>query len=237
MSVTERKALRIEYVRLFVFPDVSGKYGTERDYVGNHLSGCGRRETVEVHRRGDKPVEKGHDRARRDRDQKPFRRKFPFSCPGHPVCQTVHDDRRSDERHAKENEQRIAFGRTEIIDQYAQNQRQSHSDGKSHGHAAKRHGRRKQDVRRIENAPAEKSREKQQNYHIVPIEKFVAPRLCGKFLGIPPRTSTTHRQGLRKRLRPQRRIRGISVPRSCPAVRLRQSASCTSSDRRRNIRF
>lgn len=74
------------------------------------------------------------------------------------VGDTVHDDRCGDQRHAGEDEERIAFCGAHVIDRHAQHQSDAYADGKGDRKSRECDGRGEEEVGGVEDHAADEGR-------------------------------------------------------------------------------
>ena len=125
--------------------------------IGRQHAGRRGREVVEVHRRRDEPVEERHQHARHDGQYDAFavlgRRVAALAHA--PRGDAVADDCDNDERNAQEKHDGIAFRRSDVVDDDAQHQRESHAQREGHRKPGQRYRGREQDVRGVEDHAAQ----------------------------------------------------------------------------------
>ena len=129
----------------------------EQRAVRRQHAGRGVLKMVEIHRRGDEPVEKRHQYAghHRQHDALAAVRVAARTLLHSSRSDAVADDRRHDQRHADEQNHRIAFRRTRIVDDHAENQREAHAQRECDGHAGQRGRGGEQDIRCVEDHAAQ----------------------------------------------------------------------------------
>ena len=125
--------------------------------IGRQHAGGGGFEVVEVHRRGHEAVEERHQDAGQHRQQNAFAvlRRGTRLLPDPSRSDSVADDGDDDQHHAEEQNDGVALRRSQVIDDHAQHQRQTHAQRKGDGQSGQRHGGGKQDVRGVEDDAAE----------------------------------------------------------------------------------
>ena len=125
--------------------------------IGRQHAGRRGREVVEVHRRRDEPVEERHQHARHDGQYDAFavlgRRVAALAHA--PRGDAVADNCDNDERNAQEEHDGIAFRRSDVVDDDAQHQRESHAQREGHRKPGQRYRGREQDVRGVEDHAAQ----------------------------------------------------------------------------------